>query len=363
MRSTDAVDEARRSMEICNACRYCEGFCAVFPAMERQVSFAEADLGYLANLCHNCRGCYYSCQYAPPHPFGVNLPQTLALVRNQSYRDYAWPAAFARMFDRNFTYVAIGLAFGLALVLSLTAVFVAPGTLGRAWHGPNAFYDVIPWWVMASVGAATFLFSLVAMGVAGRRFWQEAGSARPVDLRAIGRGVHDAFTLKNLGGGGHGCNDLDDRFSTVRRRFHHAVFYGFLACFAATTSAAFEAYFLGVPAPYPVISVPVLFGILGGAGLLVGTSGLIVLKIVADRAPGAETLLGGDFALLVLLWLAGATGLALLAFRATAAMGTLLAIHLGVILTFFLVLPYSKFVHGLYRILALIRNAADGAAG
>ena len=28
------VDEARRSMEICNACRYCEGYCPVFPAME-----------------------------------------------------------------------------------------------------------------------------------------------------------------------------------------------------------------------------------------------------------------------------------------------------------------------------------------
>ena len=25
-----------RVMQICNACRYCEGFCAVFPAMERR---------------------------------------------------------------------------------------------------------------------------------------------------------------------------------------------------------------------------------------------------------------------------------------------------------------------------------------
>ena len=29
-RSTEAVSAARRSIEICNACRYCETFCAVF---------------------------------------------------------------------------------------------------------------------------------------------------------------------------------------------------------------------------------------------------------------------------------------------------------------------------------------------
>ena len=41
-------------MEICNACRYCEGFCPVFPAMEQRRAFSDGDLGYLANLCHNC---------------------------------------------------------------------------------------------------------------------------------------------------------------------------------------------------------------------------------------------------------------------------------------------------------------------
>ncbi|MEM8843158.1 MAG: 4Fe-4S ferredoxin, partial [Pseudomonadota bacterium] len=64
--------EARRTMEICNACRYCEGYCPVFPAMERRRAFASADLGHLANLCHNCKGCWLACQYAPPHEFGLN---------------------------------------------------------------------------------------------------------------------------------------------------------------------------------------------------------------------------------------------------------------------------------------------------
>ena len=31
-------------MTICNACRYCEGLCAVFPAMEMRRTFAAGDL-------------------------------------------------------------------------------------------------------------------------------------------------------------------------------------------------------------------------------------------------------------------------------------------------------------------------------
>jgi citrate/tricarballylate utilization protein len=179
--------------------------------------------------------------------------------------------------------------------------------------------------------------------------------------RDILNALHDAFTLKNLGGGGHGCNDVNETFSMARRRFHHAMAYGFLLCFAATCVAALQAYVLRWPAPYPLLSAPVILGTLGGAGLLIGTSGLIWLKVMADPAPSARRLLGADFALLALLWLAAATGILLLAFRATAAMGTLLAVHLGVILALFLLLPYSKFVHATYRTLALLRAATDRA--
>src|SRR6476620_12671057 len=90
-------------MVICNACRYCEGYCAVFPAMERRLAFNEADINYLANLCHNCSECYYACQYAPPHEFAVNVPQVFAEIRARSYKKYAWPA-----------YVNVGVWFAVA---------------------------------------------------------------------------------------------------------------------------------------------------------------------------------------------------------------------------------------------------------
>ncbi len=358
-------DDARRAMEVCNACRYCEGFCAVFPAMELRRDFADNDLDYLANLCHNCQGCFHACQYAPPHPFGINVPKALAELRTQTYRDYAWPAPMARLFDRNGTLLCLLMALCVALVVIGVALFRDPTVLLQAQTGPGAFYRIMPWGLMAGVAGVTFLYALLALGMGFRNFWRAserpaADIARPAPLA---HALHDVFTLKYLGGGGHGCNDRDDTFSMTRRRLHHAMFYGFLLCFASTSVATLYDHFLAWPAPYPFFSAPVLLGFVGGIGLLVGTAGLIWIKLASDPAPMARRIVGADYALLTLLFFAASTGLALLALRDTAAMGILLAVHLGFILALFLALPYSKFVHGVYRSGALLRYALERREG
>ncbi|MBC7610529.1 MAG: tricarballylate utilization protein TcuB, partial [Polaromonas sp.] len=122
--------EVARQMQICNACRYCEGFCAVFPAMTRRLDFAKADIHFLANLCHNCGACLHACQYAPPHEFAVNVPQAMAKVRGQTYADYAWPPALGALYQRNGLTVSLALAAGLAVFLVLELALK-----GRLWGG------------------------------------------------------------------------------------------------------------------------------------------------------------------------------------------------------------------------------------
>ena len=135
--------------------------------------------------------------------------------------------------------------------------------------------------------------------------------------------------------------------------------WGFILCFASTAVAAAYHYGLGVMAPYALSSLPVLLGTAGGAGLLIGPAGLIWLKANSDPRPVDASRAGMDYAFLAILLLVSLTGMLLLAFRETAAMGMLLAIHLGFVLAFFLILPYSKFVHSVYRLASLARFATE----
>src|SRR5439155_19685649 len=102
-------------------------------------------------------------------------------------------------------------------------------------------------------------------------------------------------------------------------------------------------------------SVPVLLGTVGGIGLLIGPVGLLWLKRVRDPALSDAAQTGMDVGFLVLLFLISITGLMLLALRETAAMGALLAAHLAVVMALFIMLPYGKFVHVVYRFAALVR--------
>src|ERR1700688_1360929 len=130
--TSPVLAEADRLMVVCNSCRYCEGLCAVFPAMEMRRVFDDGDLNYLANLCHGCGACYFDCQFSPPHEFNVNLPRTFAIVRADSYKPYAWPRAPAGIFDRNGLWITV-----------LTALSVAAYILGFvALREPGAVFGI-----------------------------------------------------------------------------------------------------------------------------------------------------------------------------------------------------------------------------
>jgi citrate/tricarballylate utilization protein len=269
----------------------------------------------------------------------------------------------AALYQANGLVMSLAMAIGVGGVLLLTVLLQDQGILfGAQPLAPGqGFYRVIPYGAMVGVASVTFLWSVLALGMGFARFWQDTGGraselARPPPLLQAFR---DAATLRYLGGGGHGCNDTDGRFSTRRRWLHHAMAYGFLLCFAATAVATLYDHVLAWPAPYPFFSVPVLLGTAGGAGLVTGTAGLFWMKLAGDQEPRARSLLGADAGLLLLLLLIALTGLLLLAVRATGAMGVTLAVHLGFVLALFVTMPYSKFVHGLYRVGALIRHAIE----
>ena len=84
-------------------------------------------------------------------------------------------------------------------------------------------------------------------------------------------------------------------------------------------------------------------GTVGGVALVVGTGGLLNLKRKMDSLPASPRSLGMDVGFLALLFFSSLSGLLLLILRETPAMGTLLAIHLGIVVGLFVTMPYGKF--------------------
>lgn len=360
MHANKVLAEADRLMTVCNSCRYCEGLCAVFPAMEQRRVFNDSDLHYLANLCHNCGSCYVDCQYSPPHEFNVNIPKTFAILRRKSYSAYAWPPALSGLLERN------GVATSIITALSVAAFVIAFATFHNTQllfgaQNSGSFYALMPHSVMVTLFGAAFCYAILALIMGARSFWREISnsSGASIQVASIWEAIRKAGQLRYLDGGGPGCYNADEARADHRRMYHHFTFYGFLLCFAATVTGTLYHYLLHREPPFPLWDIPVVLGMLGGVGLIIGPFGLLFAKRDQDPILRDASASGMELAFLLMLLLSDATGVALLVMRATPAMGIMLAVHLGVVFALFLTIPYSKFVHGIYRFLALVQYAQE----
>ena len=356
MPGLDVIQEAGRQLVICNACRYCEGYCPVFRAIETRRDFKQGDVFYLSNLCHDCRACYYACMYTPPHEFAINIPQILAESRIETYRRWSWPPLLGRAFkNRSVTvFLATGMA---ALVAVLAPLFIPWVNLFAAHVGPGAFYEVVPYVAMVAGALILFFYGIAVWLRGGARFWAETSSALKEhgSWKSLATAVGAALGLRYLKGGGPGCFYPDERPSSVRRVYHSLTFWGLTSDFVSTTLAFVYQDLLHILPPYSFTSAPVIFGSIGGVALIIGTGGLIYYKIQSDREPTAAAASGMDYVFLVTLALTALTGMLTLIFRATAAMGSVLVLHLACVAALFVSAPYGKFVHAVYRTLALVR--------
>ena len=275
------IEEADRQLSICNACRYCEGYCAVFPALELRTAFEAGDISYLANLCHDCRGCYQACMYTDPHPFAVDLPSLFTELRTETYIEQAAPASLGRAFLRRSQTLATAALIALAIVLVALLASGGVASLTHTHTGPGAFYRVIASGAMIGTGLALGLFAICVLGVGVARYWRTIGGTRreATSPRLWKTAAWEAARLRWLDGGGDDCYVPDPGTpSPWRRRFHHLVAYGFGFAFLATVTAAIAEHFLGKLPPYPIASVPVISGLLGGVMIIVGCLGMLAVR-------------------------------------------------------------------------------------
>jgi len=356
------VEEANRQLTICNACRYCESYCPVFPALERKSVLTDTTVIALANLCHDCQACYQACMYVPPHEFAVDLPTALTAVRQESYARFAWPSRVARWFQHE-NWSALGLG-GFALV-----VFAASLTFTGGWAhffrsdaGPGSFYKVIPFFAMLIPALAGGAFIVAVLWGGFLNFWRTSGASFRdlADWRAWTEATSSALRLTHMRGGGDGCY-YPDRLQTsnARRVLHSMVVWGFVGTLISTTLAAIWQDILHQTPPFPVWSAPVLFGIAGGVGLIVGTSGLINLKLNATRDRPVATMRSMDFAFLVTLDAVAVSGMLTLILRNSALLNASLYVHIACLFALYVTAPYGKFVHFVYRFAAILLDVVE----
>lgn len=360
MKLQELIDDGKRQMRLCNACRYCEGYCAVWRAIEWRRDFTSNDMAYLANLCHDCRECYFACPFTPPHEFDINPPKLFSGLRDELYQKYAWPGLLAKALGGKVS----GVWTVVVLTIVFTAVLVLSSNTEALWQkhvGPGAFYQVMSEFAMVGLFGFLGLWMLFGWVIGAVRFWRDIKSpnSERVTFKDVKAALSYAMSLRYLEGEGAGCKEPGNELSSSRRVFHHLIFYGFLLDFASTTLAAFYSHVLKVPAPYPLYHPVVILGVLGGIGLIIGITGFLYVKNKSDQSLSDTRAAKSGNAFSVSLLLVAVTGMVLLAVRETAAMGIMLMIHLGSVATLFFIAPYSKFAHFVYRIVALVRYAQE----
>lgn len=350
--------EAERQLNICNACRYCEGYCAVFPALESKTLLNRDDIVHLANLCHDCRDCYYACMYAPPHIFAVNPPKILSEIRRYTYDGNIGSSKGIDRKDGIKPWVIAATSFISLLLLILISGKVT--RLSSMWaNHPSAVspYQIIPYAGIVITMGILFLYGVYKMAINALRYIRQ-GKVQ-FNLDALWMSLNDVAHLTYLKGGGANCSYPTEKPSPIRRLLHSATSYGFAACLMSTISAAILQDILNMQPPYSLISVPVILGTIGGIGLLVGSSGLVVLKFRSSPEPTDLPMAKRDYLFLAGLISLSITGLLTLILRDYPIYGMMLIIHLTFVAASFVLAPYTKFVHFIYRFIALVRENVE----
>ena len=353
----ELFDEAKRQLTICNACRYCEGYCPVWPSLAKLTDISNGDVTHLSNLCHDCQDCFTACMYTAPHEFALNPPEIFSAVRVTTYRDYSWPPR--PRWARGTPGIALLAATVIIVVLALAALLRADTVTGpQAAASP---YHLLPYWALLGVVSAPVAWGAVVAVIAACRYWRDVHGplralARPLTWLAA---LRDGARLRYMRGGGADCTYPGDEPSGGRRSYHIWLVGGLALCFAATLAAGAEQDFAGWQPPYPFWSAPPLLGTAGGIAMIAGCVGLLAGKRASVPGRSAPAMRRADYLLLWSLLGLAVTGLLTLVLRSTPLFLTVLVIHLVTVITCFAVAPYSKFMHVVYRLLSIYKYRLD----
>ncbi len=342
---TDIYDEGLRQFRICNACRYCEGYCAVWDAMERKPDLLSSDLKYYSNLCHDCRDCYYVCPYTGEHEFQINIPRVLSQIRIETYGENIVPKRLFPLVKRPYLSWGIVLLFCLAFTFFLAvdvegpSVLVRPASIGAA---------VIPDLYFKMLSIILYSYVLVMWAIEGSRYWD---SIKVQDMKVVSKdvtgAVSDAFSHRYFRGGQSGCSYPRESVSSVRMIAHMGVLFGFILD-------------LFTIAFYPGLTAGLVWlYIIGAAGMSVGSLLLLTTKSVSNQELASDSMKSYDYPFTMTIFITGITGVIFPVVSGTSLYSGFFLVHVALVAGIYLMAPFSKFIHPVFRFLSLLRNRME----
>ena len=97
----DLREEIDRTFEICHSCRMCFKFCDSFPALFNIIDdenvkikdFSENHLSDIADLCFQCKICYFKCPYTKDdkHEFNLDFPRLILRYKSVKAKEKGIP--------------------------------------------------------------------------------------------------------------------------------------------------------------------------------------------------------------------------------------------------------------------------------
>lgn len=375
------LDEIKRygvvNIENCFNCGNCTAVCSMtgedasFP--RKDIRFAQLGLkdrligSKELWLCYNCGECSETCpRQADPAAF-------MTAARNYAIASYD-PIGISRLL---FTRPILGGIF-LVLLFIVLGLFIYANTTDIMPAESLRLFEFLPRDFVHNAG----LVALVVVGLLGVVTLYRMAAAhfrlnnitfkslQRISLKDWGKSIWHALAVKGIGQSQYiqDCEKYERTQPWYLSKWfiHGSTFWGFLGLLAAT-ALDFLLDVIGVkptgtfvPLWYPVR----LLGTVAGLFLVYGVSVLIVKRVMkVDQAHSHSTF--SDWVFLILLWFAGVTGfvLEISLYLPQASWGYwMLLVHVTFSIELLLLLPFTKFAHGLMRPLALLVHTLETEA-
>jgi len=370
------IDEVKAlgaiNIEACFNCGTCTAVCPLssgsssFP--RRMITYTQLGLKdkVLESpdlwLCNYCGECSKSC------PREADPAETMMALRRYAISQYAPPgfSSLSRMIYRSRAFAWISMILlsliPLGLMLGLHGPINSSSVLMFSFF-PERYIDYI------GISLGIIIFGVMFYGL-GRMYFMTTKGALSIDGKGpSAKGItwlkefiqtlfKEVLIQKRLVQCNENAKGWRERVNSEWFT-HMTIFWGFIGLLVTTTLGFLIPSAISVPLTsglYIPVTEPIrLLGTLSGLLLIYGASRAIINRVNKSEIYSSHTYFT-DWAFLVLLLLAGLTGYSLeIAYYINSPLLTyaLLTVHLTVVFDLFVVAPFTKFAHALYRPLAI----------